>query len=735
MIVKVAAFGADPTGRADSAPAVTAALRHAKTLGRPVRIVFAKGTYQLFPEQAETRELYVSNTVGADERYRDKKIGLLVEDMHDVTIDGRGAKLVYHGLQTAFASIRSTNVTFTNFSFDYAAPKVIDATVAGVGVSDGHAYRILSIPAGSPYRVSGTHITWLGETSPVTGQPYWSGVDGLEYTQIHDPAAQRTWRGDNPLFTGVATVTDLGRRRIRIDYTTATPPSDAGLVYQMRLIGREEPGAFIWESKNVTMRSINAHYLQTFGVVGQFSEDITIDKVNFAPDPDSGRTTASFADFVQMSGIKGKVTITRNVFDGPHDDPINIHGTYLEVIGKPGPDTLTLSYKHRETAGFPQFYPGDEVELVDKLTMSPLDGGRAVVTAVDGPSGMDHTKPLTTMTVTFDRPLPGAVEIGGTVAENITYTPSVVISGNVFRNVPTRGVLVTTRKPVLITGNHFDAMSMSSIYISSDAYQWYESGPVADVTIRKNSFTRPAGPVIFVEPTNRLIDPAKPVHHNISVESNTFDIGDVTVVNAKSVAGFGFTRNTVRRLDGPGHPPYTSPLFVFHGSSDIRVANNHYDKGLNPSVVKDPNVALGKPASQQSVAWDGVASRAVDGNTDGNYHAGSVTHTADASDQAWWQVDLLSSYAIDEIAIWTRTDCCAERLTNYWVLLSDSPINGDSLEAARTAPGVTAIHQPGQAGRPTRIDLDGPTGRYVRVQLESGNDPLSLAEVQVRARQ
>ena len=61
---------------------------------------------------------------------------------------------------------------------------------------------------------------------------------------------------------------------------------------------------------------------------------------------------------------------------------------------------------------------------------------------------MDHAKPLTTMTVTFDRPLPDGIETGGTVVENITYTPTVVISGNVFRNVPTRGVLVTTRKPV-----------------------------------------------------------------------------------------------------------------------------------------------------------------------------------------------------------------------------------------------------------------------------------------------
>jgi hypothetical protein len=219
--------------------------------------------------------------------------------------------------------------------------------------------------------------------------------------------------------------------------------------------------------------------------------------------------------------------------------------------------------------------------------MTPVADPHAKVTTVDGPSGMDHTKSLTTMNVTFDRPVPAGVEIGGTVVENITATPSVVITGNTFRNVPTRGILVTTRKPVLIAGNRFDAMSMASIYVSADAYQWYESGPVADLTIRDNSFTRPTGPVIFVEPTNQVVDPANPVHHNIKVEHNSFDISDVTVVNAKSVGGFTFTGNTVRRLAGPGEPPYTSPLFVFHGSTGIKIAHNHYDKGLNTSVVED----------------------------------------------------------------------------------------------------------------------------------------------------
>jgi hypothetical protein len=298
------------------------------------------------------------------------------------------------------------------------------------------------------------------------------------------------------------------------------------------------------------------------------------------------------------------VSITGNVFDGPQDDPINIHGTYLEVTGKPAPDRLTVSYKHPETAGFPQFHVGDTVELVTKQTMQ-ADGGQAVVTAVDGPSGMDHAKSLTDMTITLDRPVPAAVTIGGSVVENITYTPSVLVSGNTFRNVPTRGILVTTRRPVVIENNRFDGMTMSSVYISADAYQWYESGPVDDVTIRHNVFTRPSSRVIFVEPTNQVLDAAHPVHHNIKVEDNTFDVGDVNLVDAKSVGGFSFTGNTVRRLDRAtllqlaapnrcpavgdrlplrttaAQPAYRTSLFVFRGSSDVRIARNRYDNGLN----------------------------------------------------------------------------------------------------------------------------------------------------------
>ncbi|XKK60687.1 alpha-1,3-galactosidase [Streptomyces sp. ARC32] len=608
----MADFGADPTGRRDSAAGIRAAVAHAKALDRPTRIHFSPGTYQIWPEQTAKRELYVSNTSGTDQAVKTKNIGILIEDMDDVVVDGGGSKLVYHGFQTIFATIRSTDVRFTNFSQDWVAPKTVDIAVAETGVADGKAFRTITIPDTYRYTVDGTSIRWSGELSPTTGKPYWTGSNSFNYSQVHDAEANKTWRTGNPVFRNVSDITDLGDRRVRITYDDATPPGDEGHVYQMRETTRDTPGGLFWESKNITVDHLDLGYLHGFGLVGQFSENITIDSVKFMADRDTGRVTSAFADHIQMSGVRGKVRISRNLFDNPQDDPINVHGTYLQVSSAAA-RTLGLRYMHHETAGFPQFHPGDRVELVDKRTMLAVPGTTATVVSVDGPSGEgvpqgeDPQTHLREMTVVLDAPLPAEVSAApqNFVAENITYTPSVEIVDNTFQAVPTRGVLVTTRKPVLIEGNHFDGMSMASIYVSSDAYQWFESGPVRDVVIRDNVFDRPSGPVIWFDPTNREVVPGQPVHRNVLIEDNTFNMTGGALVAGRSVGDLTFRDNRVRRYarvtlqGGPERmrvgdtarltvrtPPtrYTAALFTFDGANDITITRNDYEDGFNKRI-------------------------------------------------------------------------------------------------------------------------------------------------------
>ena len=137
-----------------------------------------------------------------------------------------------------------------------------------------------------------------------------------------------------------------------------------------------------------------------------------------------------------------------------------------------------------------------------------------------------------------------------------------------------------------------------------------------------------------------------------------------------------------------------------------------------PSIDPLENIALGKRVSQSSTAYDGFASKAVDGNTNGNFGNQSVTHT-DFQSKPWWQVDLDSEETIRQINIYNRTDTASERLSNFHVILLDS--FGNEIDRKRISSLTDTFAQ---------IAIDYKKARYVRIELE-GNNALSLAEVQV----
>jgi endo-1,3(4)-beta-glucanase len=142
-----------------------------------------------------------------------------------------------------------------------------------------------------------------------------------------------------------------------------------------------------------------------------------------------------------------------------------------------------------------------------------------------------------------------------------------------------------------------------------------------------------------------------------------------------------------------------------------------------------PNLAQGRPATQSSTGWNGPASKAVDGNVDGRYSNGSVTHT-DLQAQPWWQVDLGQSRQIDSVQLFNRTDCCSERLANFHVFVSATDMSSRSLAQLLADPAVARVQVDTLAGAASISLPLIASGRYVRVQL-AGSNYLSLAEVRV----
>ncbi|RME80717.1 MAG: PKD domain-containing protein, partial [Caldilineae bacterium] len=187
-------------------------------------------------------------------------------------------------------------------------------------------------------------------------------------------------------------------------------------------------------------------------------------------------------------------------------------------------------------------------------------------------------------------------------------------------------------------------------------------------------------------------------------------------------------------LGSSGYHTITVPA----GSYDLTVAD------ADPAT----NIAQGKTATQSSTfSALGVASHAVDGNTNGYWNSdpavNSVTHT-NPEPNAWWEVDLGAVYEIGQIKLWNRTDCCWDRLSNFYVFVSDAPFPSTDPVATSLQAGVWWTYHAGSAGRtssqpltlqaaqfiPSAGTTGGLQGRYVRVQL-TGTEPLSLAEVQV----
>lgn len=139
-----------------------------------------------------------------------------------------------------------------------------------------------------------------------------------------------------------------------------------------------------------------------------------------------------------------------------------------------------------------------------------------------------------------------------------------------------------------------------------------------------------------------------------------------------------------------------------------------------------PNLALSKPSIQSSDYFDYAASRAVNGSLSGG--ADAVTHTQ-FQNQPWWEVDLKETAKIEEIVLFNRTDCCQERLSNFYILISDKPFNTSNVLDAVKQAGVYSIYVKDAIDKSAAYKLS-QIGRYVRIQL-AGEGILSLSEVQI----
>lgn len=626
-VINVTDYGADPSGKKDSVIPIQNAIEAAKQVNGPVVLNFPKGTYNLWPDDATVRRIYISNsTTPSSTSYEEnsiRTIGILLEDMQDITVEGNGSELIYHGKMMSFAVIGCKNVTIQNLTYDFAAHYVVDITVESVTENTADVY----IPDSYDYEINGTQIVFYGETSPKTGERYWSRPD-YPYKQVNEMMTGEIYRtGSGVIFDGCTSIEEIGNRRVRFHYS-GKPQAKVGYNMQIKETIRDNPSILLWESETILLKDITAGFLHSFGIVGQFSKNITVDHVIVKSDARKGTLTAAAADSMQMSGCGGKITVKNCEFTNPQDDPINIHGTFLQIERILAPNKAVVRYMERETYGFPNYYVGDEVEFISRNNLNPVgteEKQRAIVTEVVNPKEEDYSvDSRKRITLTFDRDLPDEI-LNGTVSsyvvENITYTPEVEIKNCIFEQSPVRGILCTTRKKVVIEDCIFRNINMANIYISDDANGWYESGFFRDVTIRNNLFEGSNTASILVEPIVYYPDREKPLHQNLLIEGNTFLLKDQKAIQIKSVENVTIRNNAFRSISDDvdvtlglankslragesaqmelniSSPIYQNGLIAVDYSKNVNIYGNTYGAGLNRSVTTS-NMDAGEVAIQ-----------------------------------------------------------------------------------------------------------------------------------------
>ena len=147
-----------------------------------------------------------------------------------------------------------------------------------------------------------------------------------------------------------------------------------------------------------------------------------------------------------------------------------------------------------------------------------------------------------------------------------------------------------------------------------------------------------------------------------------------------------------------------------HGGADCS-GTGTYTRPCNNGICT--NIARQGTATQTDTAGPGYASNAIDGNTDGNWHHGSVTHTISKGSDAWWKLTFSNPVYIDAIEVYHRTDCCTNRIDG--TLYIDEEVIGSLM---------------GSRGNPNRISPIRKVGTKVTLRA-TVRDHLNIAEVLV----
>lgn len=490
---------------------------------QPIELVLDSGEYQMTVEQSVKKVIYMTNTVAEDEmKIPDRQIGIYLENRKNLTIDGNGSTLIYHGRMTEFALINCKNVVIKNFKVDFDKATVAEFTITKISGSE----ITCNICADSGYKIENGKLLFDAI----------EGIDSPVVLQECDIDKQWTRRIDFMSWLGNS-LEKITNARQNVDgsvtFNLLGHLFREGYVIQACKTRRDACGTFIDNCENISLINNQYYFMHGMGILSQLSKNVTIEGCNFTPNRAKGRTTTAFADMIHCSMCSGDIIIRDCVFDGARDDIVNVHGNHYLVKRIVG-NKMQLKFCHPQAYGFLGIRAGETLEFIKRNTLVAVEKCKVV-------SAKMIDKYITE--VELERaPTRGKV---GMAIENFDRTPNLLVENIKAYNIPTRGILVTTKGKVVIRKNLFNKMYMSAILIADDAKNWFESGYVRDVLVENNVFNECCTWIIDALPEAHSILSRPVVHKNIRVVNNTINHYEDNLLRVKRTDGFTFEGNIV----------------------------------------------------------------------------------------------------------------------------------------------------------------------------------------------
>lgn len=543
-VYEISAFGLKANSSKNASPVLQKALAKIKAEykeGEKVILRFPEGRYEFHEKGAAVREYYISN----HDQTNPKKVGIALEDMKNLTLDGQGSEFVFHGRMLPVSLLRSENCLLKNFSIDFENPHIAQVKIVENDPQDGIVFE----PAPwVDYRIAKDSIFEAYGEGWTMRHSWGIAFDGDTKHLVY-----------NTSDIGCPTkgASEVAPRRIH-----APGWKDArlvpGTVVAMRGWGRPTPGIFLSHDVNTTIENVKVHYAEGMGLLAQLCENITLEKFGVCLKGDADpRYFTTQADATHFSGCKGKIVSCNGLYEGMMDDAINVHGTYLKVVKRVDDRTLVGRYMHGQSWGFEWGCPGDEVQFIRSNTMELVGKQNKIISI--RPYDKEQTGGAREFLITFQEPVDQVInEQSGFGIENLTWTPEVLFSGNVIRNNRARGSLFSTPRKTIVENNLFDHTSGAAILLCGDCNGWFETGACRHVIIRKNRFVNAltnlfqfTNAVISIYPEIPDLKGQQQYFHGgpeggIVIEDNEFETFDAPILYAKSVDGLVFRNNTIK---------------------------------------------------------------------------------------------------------------------------------------------------------------------------------------------